>query len=165
MIDIQNCVPCCSHPTTIVVIDSHYNGPAHLANILGGPAWRYRFYRDPMKALEFLESTPQNASFLPHWQRCQTHSHRLQSIATADIVNGVLHRAFNPQRHQQIAAVLTRHAIFHINGAQLCQRVDLPHVQTLLLGPMSNRDEVIALLSQDKINGFIDENHLYEPLK
>lgn len=165
MIDIQNCVPCCAHPTTIVVVDSYPNGPQHLSNLLGGPPWRYRFYRDPMKALEFLESNPQSSSFLPHWQRDPTHSHHLHSVAAADVVNGVLRRAFNPQRHRQIAAVLTRHAIFHINGPQLCQRVDLPHVQTLLLGPVNNRDEVIGLLSQGKINGFLDENHLRARLK
>ncbi|MEM7589312.1 MAG: hypothetical protein AAF320_04055 [Myxococcota bacterium] len=163
MIHTDNYVPCCSHPSTVVVVNS--SDMRHVQSLLPKPKWLYRFYMNPIKALEFLEKQQQPTSLGSHWQRDQHNSNCFNSNSFDHGVRSLLQRAFDTRRHLQVSALVTSQSLFHISGAQLCERVALPHVQTLLLGPNNMCAEGISLMSQGKIHSFLDDSALGQHLE
>ncbi|MEM7402608.1 MAG: hypothetical protein AAF310_01120 [Myxococcota bacterium] len=164
MISPHDCVPCCYHPSTAVVVDSSRSNMQQLRSLLPQFNRFYRFYINSIQALEFLDSRQHPLTLEPYWQQQPHNPNCFRSGIFEQAVRSLLQRAFDPQRHQQITTVIANQPLFHLTGAQLCKRIRLPHVQTLLIGHDTMLQEAIDLINHQTINAFVRNSELNRQL-
>lgn len=147
-------IPCCYHPTRVVVIDDNSRFLGSLNRVLSKKHSSYLFYSNPQKALHDIQNlyTPnpfpnryiQNADE-EKWQ------HRRLDINIFD----THHEIYRPERFEEVSTVIIDHSMPEMTGLEFCARLDNPNIQKVLLTGEAEEHIAIRAFNEGLIHHYI----------
>jgi CheY-like chemotaxis protein len=134
-------IPCCFHPTTVLVIDDQSEFLEGLNLVLSQDQAIYKFFTNPKKALDVLKSHIPNPFPSRYIQNVDEEQweHRRLDVNIFDIYKEI----YRPQRFEEISTIVVDYSMPEMTGLELCKKIaHLPLQKILLTG---EADEQIAI--------------------
>jgi CheY-like chemotaxis protein len=134
-------IPCCFHPTRVVVIDDNYEFLCALDYILSRDGASYQYYNSPQRALAYLnqvQATPFPQRYVINADE-EAWEHRRLDVNIFELHQEI----YRPERFAEISVVVIDYSMPELNGLDFCQQLQDKNIQKILLTGMA--DEHIAI--------------------
>jgi CheY-like chemotaxis protein len=146
-------IPCCFHPTRVVVIDDNDRFLRRLDSNLSYDQATYLYYTHPEKALDFLHA--QHLNPFSHRYVCnvdeEAWEHRRLDVNVCDLH----HEIYRPERFTQVSVVVVDYAMPDMTGLEFCQQLKNPHIQKILLTGEADEEMAVQAFNQGLIHHYI----------
>jgi CheY-like chemotaxis protein len=147
-------IPCCFHPTKVVIVDDNYEFLKRLDATVSRDHTTYMYYNQPQKALGFFNEIYRPDPF-PNRYVLNTDEekweHRHLDINIFDLHQEI----YRPQRFEQISVVVADYSMPEMNGLEFLQQIHPPHIQKILLTGEANEHLAIEAFNQGWIHHYI----------
>lgn len=147
-------IPCCFHPTRVVVIDDNYEFLENLNQNLSKDCASYRYFKSPQKALDYLNNVYQSSPFPNRYIEPRDEEkweHRTLDVNIWDTYNEV----YRPQRFDEISVIIVDYSMPGISGLEVCKQIKDPNIQKILLTGISDESIAILAFNEGLIQGYI----------
>ncbi|MEI8296292.1 MAG: response regulator [Alphaproteobacteria bacterium] len=146
-------IPCCFHPTRVVVIDDHDRFLRRLDSNLSYLQATYLYYTNPDKALGFLNTQELNPFTRRYIRNVDEEAweHRRLDINVCDLHNEI----YRPERFNEISVVVVDYSMPDMNGLEFCQQLNNPHIQKILLTGEADEEIAVRAFNQGLIHQYI----------
>ena len=147
-------VPCCFHPTRVVVIDDSTEFLESMDRTLSKNHASYQYMSDPQKALYYLNEVYQPNPFPNRYIEAMEEEeweHRCLDINIFD----TYHEVYRPERFNEISVLIVDHAMPGMSGLELCRKIKDPNIQKILLTGVADEHLAIHAFNEGIINHYI----------
>ena len=149
-------LPCCAHPTTVLLLDDHIDRGRGFAQQLADLNHRVLLFNHPQAVLDYLQQEYQPQPFNHTWD------HTLDfDEATREVVPQLHQQIYSTTRFEQVAVLVTDHDLgCDIDGLQLCRLLPRSLIRTILCTGVLKAEQATEAFNKGLINGyvFVDEN-------
>jgi len=152
-------IPCCFHPTQVVVIDDNEEFLNGLHRTLSTEYSSYQYYKNPQKALLYLNEVYKPNPFPNRYIESvdeEEWEHRLLDINIVDSH----YEAYRPERFDEISVVVVDHSMPGLSGLQLCKQIKDPNIQKILLTGVADEHIAIHAFNEGIIHHYIRKQDL-----
>lgn len=147
-------IPCCLHPTRVVVIDDKSEFLESLNRSLSPDHASYHYFKSPQKALHYLNEVYQPSPFPNRYIESleeEKWEHRQLDVNILD----THHEVYRPERFDEISTVIVDHSMPGMSGFQVCQQIKDPNIQKILLTGVADEHLAIHAFNKGIIQHFI----------
>ena len=147
-------IPCCFHPTRVVVVDDNEEFLKGLYRNLSDEHSSYQYYKNPQKALDYLNDIYQPNPFPNRYIKSideEEWEHRLLDINIVD----THHDVYRPERFDEISVIVVDHSMPGISGLRLCQQIKDTNIQKILLTGVADEHIAVQAFNEGIINHYI----------
>jgi CheY-like chemotaxis protein len=152
-------ISCCFHPTQVVVIDDNIEFLRNLNQILSKDYSSYLFYKNPQKALHYLneiyKSDPFPNRYIENIDE-EKWEHRRLDVNIFD----THHEIYRPERFEEISTVIIDHSMPGMSGLQLCKQIKNSYIQKILLTGVADEHIAIRAFNEGLIHHYIRKQDL-----
>lgn len=150
-------IPCCSFPTTVLLIDDDESFLESTSLKLGRKIPR-KCYSDPVAALNFLLEQYQANPFT---KRCLLRpEERSRDHRNIDVdVQAIYKEIYNPARFTEISTVVVDFAMPGLNGLEVCQQLKGSRFKVVLLTGEADEKVAIDLFNKGIIDRFVRKDN------
>lgn len=147
-------IPCCFHPTRVVVVDDNHEFLRSLRRSLSTSQASYEFFKTPQKALDYLNEVYQPDPFPNRFVSAfptnvpECHSFDVDVVHTH-------HEAYHPNRFEEISVVIVDYAMPGKTGIDFCREIKDPNIQKILLTGVGDEHVAIQAFNEGIINHYI----------
>lgn len=147
-------IPCCYHPTRVVVIDDNSSFLGSLNRVLSKNQASYLYYSNPQKALHDINnlytSNPFPNRYIQNADEEQWQ-HRRLDINIFD----THHEIYRPERFEEVSTVIIDHSMPEMTGLEFCARLENPNIQKILLTGEAEEHIAIRAFNEGLIHHYI----------
>lgn len=146
-------IPCCFHPTRVIVIDDNYEFLCALDAILSRESATYHYYRVPQRALADINQLQPN----PFPQRYvlnadeEAWEHRRLDVNIFELHQEV----YRPERFAEVSVVVVDYSMPDFNGLDFCRQIQDKNIQKILLTGMADEHIAIQAFNDGVIQHYI----------
>lgn len=137
-------------PTQVVMIDDNSQILKSIEMGLDPSLGFYRVFSDPRKGLFYINETS------------QTYKHH---YLTRDNVEVLYQEVYNTKRFNQISAIIVDYDMPGLNGLELCEQIEDPHIQKILLTGAASEFLAVDAFNEGVINYFVRKQDPQAPYK
>lgn len=152
-------IPCCFHPTQVVVVDDNREFLCNLDQILSSGQASYRYFTSPEKALYYL-----NKVYRPNPFPNRYIENRVQEdwkLPSLDVnIFDAYHEVYRPERFEEISVVIADQSMPGMSGLRLCRQIQDPHIQKILLTGVADEHIAIRAFNEGIIHHYIRKQDL-----
>ncbi|MEM7402448.1 MAG: response regulator [Myxococcota bacterium] len=146
-----NRLPCCRHPTTILLVDDHTDRARSLARQLTSLHCRILVFNQPQAVLDYLQDEYRPQPFTSTWDHALDFDE-----ATRTVVPQLHHQLYSPTRFDQIAVMVTDHDLAcDTDGLQLCRLMPHAHIHKILWTRVLRAAEATEAFNDGIISGYV----------
>jgi CheY-like chemotaxis protein len=152
-------IPCCFHPTRVLVIDDNKDFLDSLSRSLSSDHASYQYFKNPQKALHYLNEVYKANPFPDRYIESldeEKWEHRQLDVNIFD----THHEVYRPERFEEISTVIVDHSMPGISGLQLCRQIKDPHIQKILLTGVADEHIAIHAFNEGIIHHYIRKQDL-----
>ena len=147
-------IPCCFHPTCVVVIDDNYEFLENLNQNLSKDYASYKYFKSPQKALDYLNNIYQPDPFPNRYIEPldeEKWEHRTLDVNIWD----TYHEVYRPQRFDEISVIIVDYSMPGMSGLDVCKQIKDPNIQKILLTGIADESIAILAFNEGLIQGYI----------
>ena len=147
-------IPCCFHPTRVVVIDDNYEFLENLNQNLSKDYASYRYFKSPHKAIDYLNNVYKSDPFPDRYIEPvdeEKWEHRTLDVNIWD----TYHEVYRPQRFEEISVVVVDYSMPGMSGIEVCKQIKDPNIQKILLTGIADESIAIHAFNEGLIQGYI----------
>lgn len=152
-------IPCCFHPTRVVVIDDNHEFLEQLNQVLSKNHTSYHYFKNPQKALHYLNEVYQPNPFPNRYVESVEEDkweHRRLDVNIFD----THHEVYRPERFEEISTVVIDHSMPGMSGIQICKQIKDPNIQKILLTGVADEHIAIKAFNKGIIHHYIRKQDL-----
>lgn len=152
-------IPCCFHPTRVVVIDDKSEFLDSLNRSLSSDHASYQYFKNPQKALHYLNEIYQPNPFPNRYIESldeEKWEHRQLDVNIFD----THHEVYRPERFDEISTIIVDHSMPGMSGLQLCREIKDPNIQKILLTGVADEHLAIYAFNEGIIHHYIRKQDL-----
>ena len=147
-------IPCCFHPTRVVVVDDSHEFLGSLRRNLSTSQASYEFFKTPQKALDYLNEVYQPDPFPNRFVSAfPTHVPECHSF-DVDVVH-THHEVYRPGRFDEISVVIVDYSMPGKSGVEFCHQIKDSNIQKILLTGVGDENVAIQAFNEGVINQYI----------
>lgn len=147
-------IPCCFHPTKVVVIDDNIDFMRNLNQMLPKDSSTYQFYQSPQKALyyinEIYKPSPFTDRYIKHIEE-ESWEHRRLDVN----IQQLHHEIYSNQRFEEISTIIIDHSMPGMSGLNFCRQLENPNLQKILLTGVADEYLAIQAFNEGLIHHYI----------
>ena len=147
-------IPCCFHPTRVVVIDDKDEFLTNLNLTLSKDQATYEFSTNPQKMLHYLNEdykpNPFSERYIENVDE-EDWEHRRLDVNIFD----THHEVYRPERFNEISTVVIDHSMPGMTGIQFCKQLKDQNIQKIVLTGTANEEIAIRAFNEGIINHYI----------
>lgn len=147
-------IPCCFHPTRVVVVDDNTRFLGSLNRVLSKNHASYKYYSNPQKALHDLTTlytpNPFPNRYIENVDE-EKWEHRRLDINIFDTHQEI----YRPERFNEVSTVIIDHSMPEMTGLEFCARLKNPYIQKLLLTGEAEEHIAIQAFNEGLIHHYI----------
>lgn len=149
------CLPCCYHPTTILLVDDDELFVSAVANHILSYT-ECKVMGNPLQVKYALE----HGSLETFLDRCKKAPEQDFEDHNIKLIENIQREVFNPKRFEQISVVLVDYQMPSMNGLELCAIIrDLaPHIKIIMLTGEADHDIAVKAFNAGTIDRFIKKS-------
>ncbi|MBM3468514.1 MAG: hypothetical protein FJX71_03690 [Alphaproteobacteria bacterium] len=150
-------IPCCFHPTRVVIVDKSVTLMKWLDETLFKFNLTFDFFHTPHKALHYINEIYNPSPFTKRYngRLSENKIHPFQSGRILDTHQEI----YRPQRFEEISTVVLDYdstdPLFNINGLEFFEKIKSTHIQKILLCEEKNLQDAIHASNSGLIHSFI----------
>ncbi|MDF3033189.1 MAG: response regulator [Alphaproteobacteria bacterium] len=147
-------IPCCFHPTRVVVIDDNSEFLHNLNQNLLKEYASYHYFKNPQKALHFLNDVYQPDPFPNRYIKTLDEDkweHRSLDVNIWDTYLEV----YRPQRFEEISVVIVDYSMPGMSGLEICKKIKDPNIQKILLTGIADESLAIHAFNEGLIQAYV----------
>ncbi|MEM7589826.1 MAG: hypothetical protein AAF320_06710 [Myxococcota bacterium] len=143
-------VPLWFHPTAVVCVDDDANCLRDTAKAIKGQCSYVMLYKDPKKALQFLNNAYQPDPCVHHLVG-RPDENELQQ----DVIPQLHHALYASARFEQVAVAVVDHHMPDMNGLEFCEKLRHKGIYTVLLTNVLNEKHAVQAFHDGSIHGYV----------
>ena len=146
-------------PTQVLLIDDNYETLKELKGNLNSATATYGLFDNPFTAVDYINESSKKVLSKQILQSGE-------SLLNGNIKN-LENAIYDSLRFQQVSTVIIDYDMPGLNGVELCQRIDSPHIQKIILTGAASESMAIEAFNAKLIDYFIQKNdpHVIEKLE
>lgn len=152
-------IPCCFHPTRVIVIDDSDEFLTNLNRSLTKDFASYHYFTAPQKALQYLNEeyhpNPFTNRYIENVDE-EDWEHRRLDVN----IFHTHYEVYRPERFEEISTIVVDHSMPGMTGLELCQQVRHPNIQKILLTGVADEHIAIQAFNEGIINHYIRKQDL-----
>lgn len=147
-------IPSCKHPTRVLFIDDEPDFLMSIAANLSAKSAAYVFFDSPERAIHYINDEYHSDPFT---QRSVSNSetYHYEHHALEVNLSTLYQEIYNPNRFNQISTVIIDYDMPGINGLEVCQAINDPYVQKILLTGAADEHLAVQAFNQGLIHKYI----------
>lgn len=150
-------IPCCYHPTTVMLVDDDYKYLHSLYLRLKNTVATYKLLNNPVKALHFLNEEYQSNPFINRYlQEDILHDHRILDVN----VRAIHHEIYNPKRFAEVGGVVVDYVMPGMDGLTLCHKIADKSFRRILLTGEDQEKNAIQGFNNGDIHQYIRKDDI-----
>lgn len=152
-------IPCCFHPTKVVVIDDNSEFLRSLNQDLSKAHASYQYFKNPQKALQYINETYKPDPFPNRYIESldeEQWEHRQLDVNIID----THHEIYRSERFEEISTIIVDHSMPGMSGLQLCKQIKNPNIQKILLTGVADEHIAIHAFNEGIIHHYIRKQDL-----
>jgi len=152
-------IPCCFHPTRVLVIDDSPEFLESMGRNLSTTYASFDYIATPQKALHYLNEVYQPNPFPNRYVGSMEENeweHRCLDVNIFDTYC----EAYRPERFQEISTIVVDHVMPGLSGLQLCRQIKDPNIQKILLTGVADEHLAIHAFNEGIIHHYIRKQDL-----
>jgi CheY-like chemotaxis protein len=147
-------IPCCFHPTRVVVIDDNHEFLCNLNQNLSKDNASYVYFTNPGKALHYLNDIYKPNPFPNRYLEPRDEDkweHRTLDVNIWDTYC----EAYRPERFEEISVVVVDYSMPGMSGLDVCKEIKDPNIRKILLTGHAEESIAIHAFNEGLIQGYI----------
>ena len=147
-------IPCCFHPTKVVVIDDNSEFLRSLNQDLSKTHASYQYFKNPQKALQYINETYKPDPFPNRYIESldeEQWEHRQLDVNIID----THHEIYRTERFEEISTIIVDHSMPGMSGLQLCKQIKDSNIQKILLTGVADEHIAIHAFNEGIIHHYI----------
>ncbi|WP_032113775.1 response regulator [Candidatus Paracaedibacter symbiosus] len=137
-------------PTQVLLIDDNYDTLDRLKNSLNPAIASYKALDNPFKAVEYINQSSSNVSYNQVVQSAE-------SLLSGHI-ESFYEEIYATSRFQQISTMIVDYDMPGMNGIEVCQSINSPHIQKIILTGAASEKLAIDAFNAKDIDYFIEKH-------
>ena len=147
-------IPCCFHPTRVILIDDDHEFFDNLHNSLSSDHASYQYFNNPEAAIHYLNEVYKPNPFPNRYIEAideDKWEHRRLDVNVWD----THHEVYRPERFEEISVVVVDHSMGDVTGIEVCRQITDPNIQKILLTGMTDQEIAIRAFNEGVIHHYI----------
>lgn len=152
-------IPCCFHPTRVIVIDDDVDLLNNLNRHLSSEKTTYQYFNNPQKALNYLNEIYQPNPFPNRYVKNvdeEKWEHRRLDVNIFD----THHEIYRPERFDEISTIIVDHSMPAMSGIELLRQIENPNIQKILLTAIVDEQIAIRAFNEGIIHHYIRKHDM-----
>jgi CheY-like chemotaxis protein len=140
-------------PTTVILVDNNEDFLINFSLQLD-PNLAYRLFTSPADALAYINE-PNQAQ--PLYERWFSEQGGQASSITLDL-SMIVGELYSEQRFSEVSVVVVDYDMPHVNGLELCRRIESPHIKKILFTGKADEKTAVRAFNEGTIDRFLAKN-------